>query len=208
MTQKTPNPSQAEFLSALADGELGRHAVLNIQQQPLHNSLHETLLDSSYADWNTYQTIGNVLRGPDVAGLSAHGADPAFLQRLTLRLKDEQIEPHSHFIASGQVAQPHAAAANDTTFRWKMVASLAAFGAVASIAWTFMATPATGAFPQLAQRADATERVVASPAGLMVRDARLEELLSAHKQLGSTSLQAPSGFLRNAGFEAPQNDRR
>ena len=39
----------------------------------------------------------------------------------------------------------------------------------------------------------------------MVRDARLEELLAAHKQFGATSaLQEPSGFLRNATFEMPQ----
>jgi sigma-E factor negative regulatory protein RseA len=38
-----------------------------------------------------------------------------------------------------------------------------------------------------------------------VRDARLEELLSAHKQFGATSaLQESSGFLRNATFEVPQ----
>jgi sigma-E factor negative regulatory protein RseA len=43
----------------------------------------------------------------------------------------------------------------------------------------------------------------------MVRDARLEELLAAHRQLGSNSaLQLPSGFLRNATFEAPQNAGR
>lgn len=212
MTQTTPNSNPksnpAEFLSALADGELGGHVTLNIQQHPSHNNLHNNLHDSLYADWNAYHTIGNVLRGPSAAGSSAYGADLAFLQRLTLRLKDEKIELPSPFIASGQVAQPHAASANDTNFRWKMVASLAAFGAVASIAWTFMASPALGTLPQLAQRDAGTELVVASPAGLMVRDARLEELLSAHKQLGSTSLQAPSGFLRNAGFETPPNDRR
>jgi sigma-E factor negative regulatory protein RseA len=39
----------------------------------------------------------------------------------------------------------------------------------------------------------------------MVRDARLEELLAAHKEFGGASaLQMPSGFLRNATFEAPR----
>eukprot|EP01034_Spumella_vulgaris_P042995 gene42994-53352_t len=39
---------------------------------------------------------------------------------------------------------------------------------------------------------------------VMLRDPRLDELLQAHKQFGSTSaLQMPAGFLRNATFEEP-----
>ncbi|MDU7587859.1 MAG: anti-anti-sigma factor, partial [Acidovorax sp.] len=39
---------------------------------------------------------------------------------------------------------------------------------------------------------------------VMLRDPRLDELLAAHKQFGSTTaLQMPAGFLRNATFEAP-----
>ena len=46
-----------------------------------------------------------------------------------------------------------------------------------------------------------------SPQGPVVRDARLEELLAAHKQFGATSaLQEPSGFLRNATFDIPQQE--
>jgi len=63
--------------------------------------------------------------------------------------------------------------------------------------------------PQLAQTPAPQQLVVASPQGPMVRDARLEELLAAHKQLGGTSaLQESSGFLRNATFETPQNAGR
>ncbi|MDB5894042.1 MAG: hypothetical protein JWQ88_1573 [Rhodoferax sp.] len=39
---------------------------------------------------------------------------------------------------------------------------------------------------------------------VMIRDRRLDELMAAHKQFGGTSaLQMPAGFLRNATFEAP-----
>ena len=39
---------------------------------------------------------------------------------------------------------------------------------------------------------------------VMIRDPRLDELLAAHKQFGSTStLQMPAGFLRNATFDSP-----
>ena len=41
-------------------------------------------------------------------------------------------------------------------------------------------------------------------AQVMLRDPRLDELLAAHKQFGSTTaLQMPAGFLRNATFETP-----
>ena len=44
----------------------------------------------------------------------------------------------------------------------------------------------------------------ASAQPVMIRDPRLDDLLAAHKQFGSTSaLQMPAGFLRNATFEAP-----
>jgi len=38
----------------------------------------------------------------------------------------------------------------------------------------------------------------------MIRDARLDRLLAAHRQLGgATALGTSSGFLRNATFEGP-----
>jgi len=38
---------------------------------------------------------------------------------------------------------------------------------------------------------------------VMLRDARLDALLAAHKQFGGASaLQVPAGFLRNATFES------
>jgi len=49
-------------------------------------------------------------------------------------------------------------------------------------------------------------RVVVGSGGgapqIMLRDARLDELLAAHQQAGGAS-QMPSGFLRNATFEGP-----
>jgi sigma-E factor negative regulatory protein RseA len=39
-------------------------------------------------------------------------------------------------------------------------------------------------------------------AGPMMRDARLDELMAAHRQVGGNSaLQVPAGFLRNATYE-------
>lgn len=200
ITQATPNCSPFEALSALADGELDTRITLNDLQQ-----------DQLQAHWDTFQTIGDVLKGPAFtsAGL-VYGADPAFLQRLALRLADERIEEPVMLTANtagAAVAKPDALAANDTTFRWKVVAGLTSFGMAAVAALNFVGLPGSKFEPLLAQDKPGTELVVASPLGLMVRDARLEELLSAHKQLGGTALQAPSGF-RNAGFESTPGNQR
>ena len=65
------------------------------------------------------------------------------------------------------------------------------------------------AAPVVANQNAATQIAVNQPVTnaqgqVMIRDPRLDELLAAHKQYGSTSaLQMPAGFLRNATFEAP-----
>jgi sigma-E factor negative regulatory protein RseA len=61
--------------------------------------------------------------------------------------------------------------------------------------------------PQLAaaqQQPEAGEVLARGQSGLMIRDARLDELLAAHRQLGGASaLQMPAGFVRNATFDGP-----
>ena len=104
-------------------------------------------------------------------------------------------------------------AANHSVFRWKMVAGFASMAAVVAVGWNLMGSlnastgqtlAATQAVPAL------TVATVNTPPSspqngqplVMIRDAHLDALLAAHKQFGGTSaLQAPSGFLRNATFE-------
>ena len=193
--------SSPELLSALADGELAKGiADAGLQNVFLSSALH--------GDWNNYQVIGHVLRGG--AGASGSlGADPAFLQRLNMRLADEKIAlllPTTH--SDMRVALPNQPAANEGVFRWKLVAGFASLSAALVIAWSFVGTADVSTALQLSQSPVAEQVVVASPQGPMVRDARLEELMTAHKQLGGSSLQAPSGFLRNAGFDNLQSSRR
>ena len=53
----------------------------------------------------------------------------------------------------------------------------------------------------LIQADDSTAMALAPDAQLMIRDPQLDALLSAHRQFGGTSaLQMPAGFLRNATF--------
>lgn len=197
----TLQSSSPELLSALADGELDMGvADAGLQDVFQSNGLH--------GNWNSYQVIGQVLRGG--AGSSAQlGADPAFLQRLSERLADEKVAfvlpvTHGHV----RVALPNQSASNDGVFRWKLVAGFASLATALVVGWSFVGSPDASTGAQLAQNPAVEQVVVSSPQGPMVRDARLEELMAAHKQLGGSSLLAPSGFLRNAGFDNSQSSGR
>jgi sigma-E factor negative regulatory protein RseA len=131
----------------------------------------------------------------------------AFLARLQVRLQQEERTPD---VGTGVVplpaprvaAQP---AANDASFRWKLVAGFASLAAMAAVGWTVTGGPSGApAQPQLAAVPAAGTVLAESERGTMIRDARLDEFLAAHRQLGGASaLQNPAGFLRNATFEGP-----
>lgn len=214
MNTMKPSMHTSELLSALADGQLAGEDFARALQACQHDA-------SALARWDSYHLIGEVLRQPARAPVSRlHGADAAFMSQLGQRLAKESLAgapplaaPASSVVPAAVADAPTAhrsPAANDANFRWKLVAGFASLAAVSVIAWNsagLLALPA--AAPQLAQAGNAPQVVVASPQGLMVRDARLEELLAAHAQLGgSSALQVPSGFLRNATFETPQNAGR
>ena len=141
-----------------------------------------------------------------------------FVARLQARLQAESIAlvPVADADAAAEPgsalqAPSRQSAANNGSFRWKMVAGFASLAAVAAIGWNSASTVwAPTAAPQLAQAPAQTQGVasplvaVASPAGgaVMLRDPQLDEILAAHKQQGgSSALQMPAGFLRNATFE-------
>ena len=198
--------SSGELISALADGQLG--------PESLDAALQACGAEASaVVSWSTYHLIGDVLRSPAQAALAA---DPAFVARLSQRLAMEPPRTAAGHAGAAQPAplrpdtsahglgQRHGDASNDGSFRWKLAAGFASLAAIGAMAWSLAATVAAPAGPQLAQAPAAPQVIVDSPQGPIVRDARLEELLAAHKQLGGTSaLQVPSGFMRNATFETP-----
>ena len=169
--------------------------------------------------WHVYHLVGDVLRSTDLA---ACGHDTAFVARLAARLQHEtsafEALPALAKPAMLDVARP---AANDGVFRWKLVAGLASFAAVAAIGWGALGSigPQPGAGAQLARSAApavGTTQVMAlaapvsaasqaaDMAPVMLRDARLDELLAAHRQtVGASALGNAAGFLRNATFEGP-----
>jgi sigma-E factor negative regulatory protein RseA len=67
-----------------------------------------------------------------------------------------------------------------------------------------MATAPLGDKPGDASAAQRVLSVSDTDAAGMLRDPELDALLSAHRAMGGNSaLQLPSGFLRNATFERP-----
>ena len=192
--------TNCERLSALADGELDHGELLLLLEACKTD-------DAAAGNWGAYHLIGDVLRSPSLA---AGNASPDFVQRLNQRILKEQAVPALAPAPGRPEVMQIGIAANDSIFRWKLVAGFASLTAVAAIAWSSFGLVSSPPGAQLAQASVATPPVlvVASPQGPMVRDARLEEMLAAHRQLGGASvLQAPSGFL-NAAFETPQNAGR
>ncbi len=197
-----------ELLSALADGQLGGEDFATA----LKTCVEEQSAQSALTSWNTYHLIGEVMRSPAPV---VHATDMAFVSRLNQRLAQEplvRVMPRSLGLESGVSDLNHhrSTASNQGMFRWKLVAGLASLAAVSAIAWNASGLQTPESPAQLAQQSSEPRQVLMpSPQGPVVRDARLEELLAAHKQLAGTSvLQEPSGFLRRATFEASQTVRR
>ena len=201
--------STSELLSSLADSQLDASDFVPALEACRHDV-------AALACWDTYHLIGDALRSPAHAiGPVRASAQLAFVKRLSERLAQEgRIEAQPALMtampitispAVSTLIQRRGAASNDGNFRWKLVASVASVAAVAAIAWNASGMLVPASSPQLAQVSSA-QIVVASPQGVMVRDARLEELLAAHKQFGAASaLQESSGFLQNATFDTSQS---
>lgn len=210
---KTLNPctKTSELLSALADGELHAQAVTVALQDCDQN-------EAALATWNSYHLIGEVLRLP-VQHAPVTNLD--FLGRLSKRLAVEKImisvdEPVA-FDAVVEIKKSsfpnlihhRSEAANESHVRWKLVAGFASMIAILAIGWNAFGLTAPESAPQLAQAKTAQEPIVeATPLTLVMRDTRIDDLLSAHKQLSSpTVLQMSSGFLLNAAYEISQDIR-
>jgi len=185
-----------ELASALADGELQgaefAQALLVLESSP-----------EAQSRWHGYHLIGDVMRAGTGAAVSAHDAE--FVARLRLRLHQEGRRPQPEAMLSPGVVP---SSANDSVWRWKLVAGLSSLAVVAVLGWQ-LAVPS----PQAVQMAVSGPTPVQpqtpvaqtnAESPVMIRDPRLDQLIAAHQQLGGTSaLQMPAGFLRNATFERP-----
>lgn len=200
-----------ELVSALADGQL--------RGAEFARTVELVAADAdAQAAWQAYHVVGDVLRSPEMA---CARSDSDFMARLNASLAREPVPARPVLVPTPQTAMadaiaatadaPRAVAANESTFRWKLVAGCASVAAVAAIGWnTAGSLNGAGTQPQMAQaQAQQGQQVqqavnVAGTQQVMIRDPRLDELMSAHRQFGGTSaLQMPAGFLRNATFEGP-----
>lgn len=202
MSQRSDGERPAmDELSALMDGELGASDV---------GRACGTWRDSGEvrAAWHSYHLIGDVLRSDDLAADPGH--DAAFLAAFRDRLAQEPV-----------VLAPSAAVAvspgltKGRRLKWAAPAAVAAgFMAVAGVLVVTQMSGAPGG--ELAEAgsamspgvvvvsAEAASSTSAEPPvvlldGQLIRDARLDEYLAAHKKFGGSSVPGgPSAFLHNA----------
>lgn len=207
-----------ERLSALVDGELDGDATA--QACGLWRDDGDARLS-----WHAYHVIGDVLRSDDLARDVAR--DVAFVAALRARMKDEPVvlapQPLDRSAPIEPIEPMIARAANDARGgRWPWIASSAVAAGFVAVAGVLIFTrgpnaPAdTAAVASLARVEPAAQSMPATAlasepqalvaSGKLIRDARLDRYLAAHKQFaGSSALGVPSGYLRNA--TAVESDR-
>ncbi|CAJ0818628.1 hypothetical protein LMG18101_03673 [Ralstonia flaminis] len=183
--------AEAEFaqrISALMDGEVAAHEV---------SSAVELAKDGEgAAHWREYQLIGDVLRSEDL--LNTRSSED-FLSRFSAKL---DAEPHLLVPAVAQRAQAeerHRFLVRPSWVR-RIMPTTAVAAAVAAVSWVVVPQlrgPAdSGASPALVakavQGADAPGVTLASADNTpMIRDARLDEYLSAHRQSATNGMVVP-----------------
>ncbi|MBT9506300.1 sigma-E factor negative regulatory protein [Rhodoferax sp.] len=202
----------SELVSALVDGQLRPEEFAEVIEW-----VGST--EDARATWHAYHLVGDVMRSSDAL---AGGVDAVFMARLRQGLQRETASPAVqnaiNLIANDAMPERARAlnlsdieAANDSRYRWRLVAGIVSLALVSLIGWQGLgpwadqsgtvrlaqgSTPVTGA--GIAPQQDTA---LAEPQ-VMIRDPQLDALLAAHKQFGGTSaLQMPAGFLRNATFE-------
>ena len=214
-----------EQLSALADGELDDAATALACAQWRGDA-------SIRATWHAYHVIGDVLRSEDLATDPARDAE--FLRGLRARLAGEPVvmAPSALQRPGGRSAVSAGHVAGGRGDWWKISAAVAAgFVAVAGVFTLTRGVGPVAPTDTAIARADvpvAVSTTVAPLAGVqsvdvtaaangaasvplpvtdrvLIRDARLDAYLAAHKQFaGSSALGVPSAFLRSVTVEAPR----
>lgn len=178
-----------QWISDLVDGRL--------QGDELAGACRDWAADAeARRTWHAYHLIGDVLRSEDLA--SAPRNDAAFLAAVRARL----------------TAEPAVLAPAPTRPRrsvWLMpMAAAAGFVAVAGVVVVLRQAAPEGGAPgaQLAAGGAAVLPVLSArtaPSGQMLRDARVDAYLSAHREaLAGSPAALPGGGVRNVDFTVPQ----
>ncbi|CAJ0770619.1 sigma-E factor negative regulatory protein [Ralstonia chuxiongensis] len=192
MGQAQLQTAEAEFaqrISALMDGEVAAHEV---------SSAVELAKDGEgAAHWREYQLIGDVLRSEDL--LNTRSSED-FLSRFSAKL---DAEPHLLVPAVAQRAKTQERHRFLVSPAWvrRIMPTTAVAAAVAAVSWVVVPQlrgPADGADGSPALVAKATQAtgaqaltVAATDNTPMIRDARLDEYLSAHRQSATNGMVVP-----------------
>ena len=211
-------PVADETLSALLDGEAGGSAAASACAAWRESA-------GARSTWHAWHLIGDVMRSDDLT--STRDRDAAFLARLRVRLADEPVVLAPRPLETAVVVEPVpvvAVAGRARRRAWRGPAAVAAgFVAVAGVlvvtrapapvtaetslavggpsAVSAGATPVAATAAPVVEAAADTEALVRN--GKLLRDARLDRYLAAHKQFsGSSALGVPSSFLRSATVDA------
>ena len=179
----------AQRISALMDGEVATHEV---------SSAVELAKDGEgAAHWREYQLIGDVLRSEDL--LNTRSSED-FLSRFSAKL---DAEPHLLVPAVAQRAKTQERHRFLVSPAWvrRIMPTTAVAAAVAAVSWVVVPQlrgPADGADGSPALVAKATQAasaqaltVAATDNTPMIRDARLDEYLSAHRQSATNGMVVP-----------------
>ena len=200
-----------ELVSALADGQLRGAEFVRVV-----GMVNET--DKGRLAWHACHVVGDVLRSGE---LGACADDAAFVARFRKRLQGESVglalAAENPPIATENISDSlyktgalgiknvQSESANESRFRWKLLAGVASVAAVGVMGWSMVGGLAPSQDTRAGAPSLAPQMAQISPQPqVMIRDPHLDALLAAHKQFGGTSaLQMPAGFLRNATFEGP-----
>lgn len=209
----TSGSVQAERLSALVDGETdGAASDAACAGWKADVEVRRT--------WHAWHLIGDVLRSEDLA--SSAERDQRFLVALRERLAAEPVVLAPAPLLTTAQAAPGGAVvllSRRSPGRWMLPSAIAA-GFVLVVGTFAVVRPGSGPAtpaPVIALAGNGTDaasplrevsiRESAGPTGAvngkLIRDARLDRYLAAHKQFAGTSaLGVPSAFLRSATVDA------
>lgn len=196
----TPEDAEGLRLSCLFDGQADASDVLP----------QDAAFPAVQVAWSRYTLIHEALQAP-VDGVRP--PDPVFVAEVMRRVACEARPDPSVSVGAQRI---RGVVANDSRFHWRPWAVAASVLTVAVVSWQGLRQQAPEAATQLVQDSKPAQLVAegsmdAAPAtvfattaaGPVLRDPRLDALMDAHRHYGGmTAWQAPTGFLRNATYEA------
>jgi sigma-E factor negative regulatory protein RseA len=190
------NETLSANLSALYDGQLGAHLSATQARQAALALVRQSLADDGQTlqAWRSYSLASDALNGSQ-AGSAAHREVLTPAQPTAPNPQAPQAPQERRVFAVQN-------ASNDNVFRWKLAAGVAAFAATGSLVWNVLGAGAGDADTAVAQNKLApTTSTATSQEPVMLRDARLDALMAAHRQFGGVSaLQQGAGALHSVSL--------